>query len=175
MESLQFKALHFSVNGLKLNTTTHRRHNMQFTFKKTIGLTEFSITETAENEKELFKKASFFESLPSVGPNGEVDLTLTYRTTKDGHEYFSIVSKLAGKEFKIGQNLKGGTLFAKGWEDAYVSENSEGSTGSNVGLGNSIGAQSSLGAVNAELKASPPAPTQEGTKVANDVLGKYGL
>ena len=104
---------------------------MQFSFKKVIGETEFTIIETADNTKELIKKVAFFSSLPSVGPGGETDLVLTHRTTKEGHEYYSIVSQKAKKEFNLGQNKDMISLFAKGWDDLFIPENNVQNT--NVG------------------------------------------
>ncbi len=96
---------------------------MQFSFKITVGTTEFTIQETATNHLEFFKKASFFTTLPTVGPNQETDLELRARTTQKG-VYYSIVSPSAKKEFKLGVSQKeAGTLFPKGWDDLYVGNN----------------------------------------------------
>lgn len=92
---------------------------MQFTFKKKIGDTEFTFTEDATDIKEFFRKVSFVSELPSVGPNGETDLVLQYRTTKSGDDYYSIVSKKADQELKLGQHKGAETLFVKGWEEIY--------------------------------------------------------
>lgn len=116
---------------------------MQFTFKKTIGDTEFVFQEDAKDIKEFFKKVSFISELPSYGPNGETDLILQYRTTKTGDDYYSIVSKKADQELKLGQHKGSETLFVKGWEEIYKG-NGEGQAaqntaqGQNVGLGGNI-------------------------------------
>lgn len=101
---------------------------MKFSFKKKIGDTEFVFEETAEDMIEFFKKASVISGLPSKGPNGETDLVVTHRTTKEGHVYLSIVSKQASKEFQVGQSLKKkGEIFPKEWEPLF-----EGRTESSV-------------------------------------------
>ncbi len=96
---------------------------MQFQFKLKIGQTEFTFGETATTQTEFFKKVSFYTSLPQVGPNGEDDLVVVFRTTKEGHEYYSLISDKAGMEYKFGQSQKApGELFGKGWEPKYVPE-----------------------------------------------------
>lgn len=93
---------------------------MQFSFEITVGTTKFTITENAENHKEFIKKAAFFSSLPAKGPNGEEDLKLVYRTTKEGHEYYSIVSERAGKELQLGQSKDMKSLYVKDWDQLFV-------------------------------------------------------
>lgn len=96
---------------------------MQFQFKITIGTTEITVVENAESQAEFVEKVSFFSGLPTTGPNGETDLKLVHRRTKEGYNYYSIVSEKAGKEFNLGQSQKEpGKLFGKGWEDLYVGE-----------------------------------------------------
>lgn len=98
---------------------------MKFSFEITVGKTKFTIQEDAENHLDFVKKASFFTSLPTHGPNGEDDLELRARKTKKGY-YYSIVSPSAKKEFKLGvSQQEPGTLFPKGWDDLYASNFSE--------------------------------------------------
>lgn len=98
---------------------------MQFSFEIVVGKTKFTITENAENHKDFIKKASFFTALPTQGPNGEDDLKLVHRVTTQGHEYFSIVSETAKKEFKLGQAKDMVTLYPKGWDDLFVGQNEQ--------------------------------------------------
>ena len=92
---------------------------MKFRFTKTIGQTQFTFEDECKDHQEFFEKASFFSSLPSVGPNGETDLVITHRTTKKG-DYFSIRSNKADKEFLLGQYKdKKGSLFPKKWEPIF--------------------------------------------------------
>jgi len=103
---------------------------MQFQFKLTIGRTEFTFTETAETHKEFFEKAHFYTTLPRVGPNGEDDLELRFRETKDGYTYYSLVSPSAKQEMTFGQSKQSpGELFSKDWAPLFGSDraNSESS------------------------------------------------
>lgn len=93
---------------------------MQFKFSKIIGKSEFVFQEKAADIQDFFKKAAFFQGLPSVGPGGETDLIVTYRTTSEGHKYFSIVSEEAGQEMQYGQpKTEDGSLFEKSWAPLY--------------------------------------------------------
>lgn len=94
-------------------------------YKLRIGQDEFLIKAEVENEKEFFETLSFYSSLPKTGPGGETDLRLSFRTTTQGHKYYSLVSEKAKMEFKLGQNLenRGNGLFPKGWEPLYQKDN----------------------------------------------------
>lgn len=108
---------------------------MLFTFKKTIGDTEFTFQEESANMKEFFQKASFISSLPSVGPNGETDLILRHRITAKG-DYYSIVSEKAKQEFSIGQSKDNVTLFGKDWQALYDAGAAQGNVSApTAGLG----------------------------------------
>lgn len=151
---------------------------MQFKLKKKIGQTEFEITETAEDAKDFFKRVSFFNTLPSVGPNGEDDLVITYRATKEGHEYFSIVSQKAKQEFKLGQSKDNITLYAKGWEPLFEG-NSDTQTAAPVAatvvapVVAPVAAQvAEVAPVTAPVTSAPVQPT---TNAYSDVLSKYNL
>lgn len=76
---------------------------MQAEYTLKLGTDEFKLTVTAETEVEFFEKLAFYAGLPKVGPNGETDLKLTFRTTAKGYKYYSIVSEEAGQEFQLGQ------------------------------------------------------------------------
>ncbi len=94
---------------------------MQIQFKLNLGGMEFTVVETADTHAEFFEKVTFFSDLPKVGPNGENDLRFVHRQTKEGHNYYSLISDLANKEYKFGQSQKNpGALFGKGWEEKYV-------------------------------------------------------
>lgn len=90
---------------------------MQFKFKFIVGETAFEIADEASTVQEFFEKVSFWQELPTQGPNGETDLAFHYRKTpNEGYEYYSLVSKKAGMEFRFGQPKKEpGVLFPKGW------------------------------------------------------------
>jgi hypothetical protein len=90
--------------------------NIQYRFK--VGQSEFTLTLDVENEKDFFKQVSFYSSLPSVGPNGEDDLQITFRTAGK-YTYYSLVSQKAQQEFAFGQHLEGNGLFPKGWQPLY--------------------------------------------------------
>ncbi|MCG3175440.1 MAG: hypothetical protein MOGMAGMI_00369 [Candidatus Omnitrophica bacterium] len=98
---------------------------MEFKFKVRIGSTDFEISDKAENLKEFIEKVSLFQELPTIGPNGEADLKLVFRSVK-GYDYYSIVSESAKKEFKLGQSkTTDGKLFPKGWSELFEREESE--------------------------------------------------
>ncbi len=91
-------------------------HPMNFQLKLNIGETEFVINDVAASHQDFFQRASFWSSLPKTGPNGETDLKLEHRITKEGYSYYSIVSEKAGQELQLGQSQKQpGVLFVKGW------------------------------------------------------------
>jgi len=101
---------------------------MKISFEVIVGSNKFTIEDTIESTADLFKKVSFFSQLPKEGPNGEKDLTLKFRTTKEGYEYYSIYSPSANKELSLGQSLKDeGALFIKfseGWIDVPTGDGS---------------------------------------------------
>jgi hypothetical protein len=94
---------------------------MQVEYQLKIGKDLFTLKADVEDEKDFFEKMSFYSNLPRTGPNGEEDLKLVYRTTQEGHKYYSLVSTKADQEFKFGQNkdTSKGVLFPKGWEPLY--------------------------------------------------------
>jgi hypothetical protein len=99
---------------------------MKVQFELVVGENKFTLVEDVDSHADFFKKLHFYSTLPKVGPNGETDLVLTYRVAQKQYEYYSIVSKKAGMEFKFGQAKDAkGTLFAKGWEPLYQAENEE--------------------------------------------------
>lgn len=175
---------------------------MQVQFKLKIGQNEFILTESVENHSEFFQKLHFYSTLPQVGPNGEDDLVLTFRVAQGQYEYYSIVSKKAGQEYKFGQSKKNdGTLFGKGWEPLYQSNGANGEEGEeqqNIAPGQSVGLgapaaqpataqkaaapkSSGLGAPAAKTPtpaasapASGPVPTQVQNQAKN-VLSKFGI
>lgn len=90
---------------------------MEYQFQKQIGNTMFTFRGTAEDHCDFFRQVEFYTQLPEVGPNGEKDLALLVRRTKNKDEYFSIVSKSANKQFLLGQLKEPkGHLFPKHWE-----------------------------------------------------------
>lgn len=105
---------------------------MKIQFNLVIGKNNFLITEEAENQAEFVEKMAFFTKIPKVGPNGEDDLEMVFRTTSQGHKYYSLVSKKADQEFMFGQSQKRpGELFEKGWQPLYKPENNQ-NAGNNV-------------------------------------------
>lgn len=97
---------------------------LKVTYRLRLGQDEFELQAEVKDEKELFETLSFYSSLPKTAPKGANDLKITFRTTKKGHKYYSLVSESEKKEFKFGQNLEanGGGLFPKGWSDLYEGE-----------------------------------------------------
>lgn len=109
---------------------------MHVKFEKKIGMSTFSFDLEVENIKDFFEKVAEYDDLPSVGPNGETDLKLVFRTTKENHKYYSIVCPTADKEFSFGVSKDNISLFPKGWQDTYKPEqNNAGNVQNNVGLG----------------------------------------
>ncbi len=132
---------------------------MKFSFNIKIGQTEIEITEDAESHQDFVKKLSFFTTIPTAGPGGETDLRFVHRKTSGGHEYYSLISDLAGKEFKFGQSKREpGTLFCKGWEDKFQGDEQNGEqddgqqSAPQGGIGQPLGNQAS-----ANPPANPPA------------------
>lgn len=176
---------------------------MTFNFKITIGGTEFTIQEQCETHAQFFEKVSFFSQLPTKGPNGEDDLCLVHRTTKEGYNYYSIVSQQAKKEFKFGQvNNKPGELFPKGWEDLYEGNGQAQQVGNGAvqqgGLGTPVqqnvgapvqqapGIQQNVQPQNVQppvqQQAAPQVPPQmqpqqanQNQQIANNVLQQFGI
>lgn len=102
---------------------------MKVEYRLKLGQDEFTLTAEVKDETEFFEKMSFYSNLPKVGPGGETDLKLVFRTTKEGHKYYSLVSEKANMEFKFGQAKQnnGGGLFPKGWEPLFGGEQKQSS------------------------------------------------
>jgi hypothetical protein len=94
---------------------------MQVEYKLKIGSDEFTLKAEVKDEKEFLEEMSFYSNLPRTAPNGATDLKLVFRTTSEGHKYYSIISEKEKMEFKFGQNKekKGNGLYPKGWEQLY--------------------------------------------------------
>lgn len=104
---------------------------MQVEYTIKLGQDEFKLIANVENEIEFFSKLSFYSSLPKTGPGGETDLKISHRTTKEGHNYYSLVSELAGQEFRFGllTAKNGGGLYPKGWAPIYRGDGQAEQTG----------------------------------------------
>lgn len=170
---------------------------MQVQFELVIGENKFTLIETVENNSEFFQKLHFYSTLPKVGPNGETDLVLTFRVAQGQYEYYSIVSKKAGQEYKFGQSKKNdGSLFGKGWEPLYSAGQEEGreetstpTTGlgaaPTTGLGSPAPAQQTTAKQATSTKPTPApaaASTSNGTNPnpqvqnqAKNILAKFGV
>lgn len=94
---------------------------LKVTYRLNLGQDQFELQADVQDEKEFFETMSFFSNLPKVAPGGANDLRLTFRTTSEGHKYYSLVSEIEQMEFKFGQTKEnnGGGLFPKGWEPKY--------------------------------------------------------
>ena len=97
-----------------------------FKITKQVGSATIEFTETYEDHKELFRKASFITSLPThCGQCKGGELSFMERTaeTKDGRPcaYYSLrcQDEKCRYEFKFGQHTNMKTLFPKGWEPPY--------------------------------------------------------
>tara|TARA_R110000868_G_C10973188_1_gene771531 strand:+ start:67866 stop:68474 length:609 start_codon:yes stop_codon:yes gene_type:complete len=108
---------------------------MDIKFKKLIGLTEFTFNVQAEGLKDFFEKVSVYEDIPVEGPNGEKDLKIAFRTTTQGHKYYSVICKSAKQEFKFGQSTDNVSMFPKGWEPIYEGQAQDASAPATGGLG----------------------------------------
>lgn len=161
---------------------------MQVQYKLQVGENEFVLTEQVTSHREFFETMSFYSNLPKVGPNGETDLELMYRRAQGKYDYYSIVSKQAGKEFKFGIPKEDAeSLFPKGWEDLYSSEKSESTNVTSLGSANSRAPKSSggLGSKDrAEKEAPVPTPQAEleaeaseveDSSDADDLLAQFGF
>lgn len=166
--------------------------NLTFSFK--IGNTDFTIQSEVASPIDFFKAVSFYQELPQVGPNGETDLQIRHRTTKEGYEYFSIVCPSAGMEYKFGQSKeqKGG-LFSKGWAPAYSAGDSNSVesvvgglgdvSGEMHGLGGGLGdeeqapiqAQKPVAAKPAAAPINAAKPSAASAKTKATLASKYGL
>lgn len=105
-----------------------------FKFTADVGGNFVEISGTAESHQDFIKALSFFTTLPKEGPNGEKDLEFQYRLTKEGYDYYSLVSQEAGMEFQLGQSQKEkGVLFPKEWTPLHDSLKAK--TSSVKGLG----------------------------------------
>lgn len=100
---------------------------LKVTYKLKLGQDEFELTAEVKDEKDFFETLSFYSSLPKTAPGGSDDLKISFRTTKKGHKYYSLVSEKEKKEFKFGQNLdtNGGGLFPKSWSDLFGQDDDE--------------------------------------------------
>lgn len=100
---------------------------MQAKFRLKIGQDEFELNFDVKDEKDFFEQVSFYSGLPKAAPNGATDLKIAFRTTKEGHKYYSLVSEKEKMEFRLGQNKEnqGGGLFPKGWQPLYEKETDE--------------------------------------------------
>ena len=178
---------------------------MQVQFELVIGQNKFTLTENVETHSEFFQKLSFYSTLPKTGPNGETDLVLTHRVAQGKYDYYSIVSRSAGLEYKLGQSQQQpGALFGKGWEPLYNANGEEGAqdqsqeqsvaAGQSVGLGATAptpAAPPSAAATPAAKPASKPAAAKASTPApaappvsngaaqvqnqAKNVLSKFGI
>ena len=94
---------------------------LQVEYRLKLGQDEFVLKAEVKDEKEFFETMSFYSSLPKAAPGGSTDLKISFRTTKEGHKYYSLVSEKEKLEFKFGQNKEnqGGGLFPKSWESLY--------------------------------------------------------
>jgi hypothetical protein len=97
---------------------------LQVEYRLKLGQDEFVLKAEVKDEKEFFETMAFYSSLPRTAPGGSSDLKIGFRTTKEGHKYYSLVSEKEKMEFKLGQNkeAQGGGLFPKGWEPLYQGE-----------------------------------------------------
>lgn len=99
---------------------------MQAEYRLKIGQDEFLLKFDVANVLDFFEKVSFYSNLPKTGPNGETDLKISHRTTKQGYNYYSLVSEQAGQEFRFGQPKEDPkSLFPKGWAPIYKGEDND--------------------------------------------------
>jgi len=93
---------------------------------KKIGNSEYEFSTQIATISQFIEFASALEEIPSVSESGGTNVKPKFRTTKDGHSYYSIVDGDTGREFELGQ-LKNATglanLFPKAWKDPYVPQN----------------------------------------------------
>lgn len=98
---------------------------MQVEYRLKLGSDEVVLRFDAQSEKEVFERLSFFSNIPKTGPNNEQDLKLSFKKTREGDTYYSVISESAGMEYKYGQKKADGLLFPKGWEKLYKREETE--------------------------------------------------
>lgn len=111
---------------------------MQVQFEVTLGQNKFIITDQVESQIEFFEKLAFFSELPKVGPNGEDDLVLRVRHTKEGYKYLTVYSPSAKMELDIGQSKqRPGECFVKDWKPEYNAEGGEATPNQLIGQSSS--------------------------------------
>lgn len=100
-----------------------------FKITKQVGSSTIEFTETYEDHKELFRKASFITSLPDkCGKCGGGGLAFIERgaENKEGRPisfyYLACLNEKCRWEYKYGQHTNQKTLFPKGWEPPYQHE-----------------------------------------------------
>lgn len=93
---------------------------LKVTYRLKLGQDEFEINADIKDAKEFFETMSFYSSLPKTAPGGATDLKLSYRETKGGDKYYSLVSESEKQEYKLGQYKQADKgFFGKGWFPLY--------------------------------------------------------
>jgi len=90
---------------------------MRFEITMKIGeALQLKLSDEAKDEKDIFQKVSFFQTLPrQCGGCRGTDLALMYANRK-GYDFYSLLCNSCGQELKMGQTKEGQRLFPKGWE-----------------------------------------------------------
>jgi hypothetical protein len=93
---------------------------MEFRLNLKLGNSEIEIKDEVEDTSELFRKVSFFTSLPSTCANcNGSDLGFAFRETKENYKYYSLKCKSCNYELRMGQSKSAGELFSKDWKAPY--------------------------------------------------------
>lgn len=97
---------------------------MKYKFTITVGGMPIEIEDEAINQTAFFAQIAPFSSIPRKGPKGfeNSPLEFSHRVAQGEFDYYSIVCRDAGMEFKFGELKKNkGTLFPKGWQKIQYS------------------------------------------------------
>lgn len=159
-------------------------------FEVKLGTKKFVINQPISSNIDFFKTLAFYSSLPETGPNGETDLVLQVRYTKEGYMYLSVVSKQAGQELVIGQSQqRPGECFVKDWQPLYNAESANNNQADLLGQQTAPPAQPQpqMMPQNVAQPAAPAAQPQAQAPVAqpenqaqveqaaNDILSEFGI
>lgn len=98
---------------------------MKFTYALRQGNRPIVIEDDVANQKELWEKIAFLDSIPTKAPDG-AEVIFRHRLTSEGDAYYSVYCPATNKEFMFGQHKKNDTLFPKvkqGWQAAFAAAN----------------------------------------------------
>lgn len=78
---------------------------MKFTYTVNIGNKRFRIEDEAATQQEFFEKVAPMQAL-EIAAFGRENVYLSFRTTRDGHKYYALVSPTDNHEFALGMSQR---------------------------------------------------------------------